>query len=329
MKRYSVLFSMFIFFASCKENKKATTVSSDDVEVKQNTNVSKVHAGQVILERECYLCHDPKTNMADRIAPPMEAIKRHYIDSTVSQKEFTEALIKWINDPETETKMPVVHGEFGPMPYLPSRDESLTQIADYIYNNELERPEGFDEYFKLGHTNGMEDCNCSDYPDLSEVFSKIGMSYASDAKAALGGSLTKAIQEKGTVGAIGFCNLEAIHITDSVSSMKNAVIKRVSDRTRNPNNKASAKELKYIAAFKETLAGGNEVKPVVEIKDEEVAFFSPIITNGLCLQCHGTPNEQVLPETMVALNKLYPQDMATGYGENEVRGLWSIEFYSK
>ncbi|MBU2945407.1 Tll0287-like domain-containing protein [Zobellia uliginosa] len=330
MKKYSIFLLIVIFFSSCKENQKAKIESAQNIEVIQNTETQEPHPGKVIMERECYLCHNPKAKMADRFAPPMEAIKRHYIDSTVSQQEFTEALIKWINDPETETKIPAAHKEFGPMPYLPNREDALIKIADYIYNNELERPEGFEEYFKSSYKEGtgLEDCNCYGSPGPEKVYGTIGMAYAKEAKKALGKSLTKAIQEKGTVGAIGFCNLEAMQITDSVSLMKNAVIKRVSDKLRNPKNKATPKELEYIDWFKEVVASGDEIEPVVETKDGEVSFYYPITTNALCLQCHGTPNKQVLPETMAALNKLYPNDMAVGYDVNQVRGMWSIEFYS-
>lgn len=330
MKKYSIFLLIIIFFTGCKETKKVKIESAQNIEETQSAKTQEPHPGKVIMERECYLCHDPKAKVADRFAPPMEAIKRYYIDSTVSQQEFTEALIKWINDPETETKIPAAHKEFGPMPYLPNREDALTQIADYIYNNELERPEGFDEHFKSSHKAGadLEDCNCYENPGPEKVYGSIGMAYAKEAKKALGQSLTKAIQEKGTVGAIGFCNLKAMQITDSVSLMKNAAINRVSDKLRNPKNKATPKELEYINWFKEVLEAGDEISPVVETEDGEVSFYYPIVTNALCLQCHGTPNTQVMPETMTALNKLYPNDMALGYDVNQVRGMWSIEFYT-
>lgn len=44
-----------------------------------------------------------------------------------------------------------------------------------------------------------------------------------------------AIQQKGTIAALDFCNVQAIPLTNSMSTHYNAVIKRVSDRNRNPN----------------------------------------------------------------------------------------------
>src|SRR5665811_471870 len=119
------------------------------------------------MEQECYLCHDPKALMADRIAPPMEAIKRHYIDSNVTKEAFTESLIRWVNDPETATNIPGAHKKFGPMRYMPIPNDAVAQIADYIYDNELERPKGFDAHFQKTHSMGigMGECGCFYYPD--------------------------------------------------------------------------------------------------------------------------------------------------------------------
>jgi hypothetical protein len=58
-------------------------------------------------------------------------------------------------------------------------------------------------------------------------------------KQELGKNLMQAIQTKGTAGALEFCNIKALPITDSMSNVLNASIKRVSDLERNPKNKAN------------------------------------------------------------------------------------------
>ena len=300
----------------------------DNNEVTAETQLSKPHPGKLILEQECYICHNPKASMANSIAPPMESIKRHYIDSSITKEAFTKALIRWVNDPETATKMPGAHTKFGPMPYMPNPDDAVAQIADYIYDHELERPEWFDTHFKKAHkkSKGMRACNCFDYPEPEAQYGAIGLAYAKEAKALLGKNLKRAIQEKGTVGSVHFCNIEATKLTDSISMMKNAVIKRVSDKTRNPGNQANAIELQHIASFKEMLASKEKIEPIVQIENDEVNVYYPITTNALCLQCHGEPDKQILPETLSTLKSLYSKDKAVGYGENEVRGMWSINF---
>ena len=187
-------------------------------------------------------------------------------------------------------------------------------------------PNRFDAHFKKSHIRGMETCNCFADQEPEKEYAAIGLAHAMEAKAALGGNLKKAIQEKGTIGAIQFCHIEATKLTDSVSMMKNAVIKRVSDKARNLENQANDEELGYISSFKKTIASGEDVKPVVNVNNDEVNFYFPITTNGLCLQCHGKPKEQITLETLSALKSLYPKDKAIGYGDNEVRGMWSINF---
>jgi nitrate reductase cytochrome c-type subunit len=114
-------------------------------------------------------------------------------------------------------------------------------------------------------------------------------------------------------------------LTDSMSAKYHATIKRVSDKNRNPNNKANAEELVYIEQFKKQLASKKEPKPVMVDKGETVQFYYPIPTNTMCLQCHGKPND-INPAVRAKTLKLYPNDLAIGYGENEVRGIWSITF---
>jgi len=330
MKKELVLLVCIAMLAGCKDVQKSETGPPDREAVAEAPS-GKVHPGKRIMELECYSCHDPKASMAKRIAPPMEAIKRHYIDSGVTKEEFTEDLIRWVNDPETETKMPGAHKKFGPMPYIPNPDDAVAQIADYIYDNELERPEWYEAHFQKAHRKGaaMRECNCFEYPEPEAQYSAIGLAYANEAKSLLGKHLKQAIQEKGTIGALRFCNVQATRITDSISLMRNAIIKRVSDKTRNPDNQANAMELQHIAAFKEMVTSKKNVEPIVQFQNGEVTVYYPITTNALCLQCHGTPERQVLGETLSVINTLYPEDKAIGYGENEVRGIWSINFESE
>lgn len=156
--------------------------------------------------------------------------------------------------------------------------------------------------------------------------SKIGREYALETQKLLGKNLISAIQDKGTPGAVEFCNIQAIPLTDSIAKKHGAIIKRVSNRPRNKNNKANSVELAQIEHFKKLLEQEKKVEPVVISDRNENNFYYPIITNAMCLQCHGTPNEEIAPTTLSKLADLYPDDMAIGYGPNEVRGIWSITF---
>ena len=317
---------------SCKD--KTKTVPIDTTSENEIALSGKNHPGKKIMETECYLCHNPKASQASMIAPPMIAVKRHYFDANTTKKEFTESLVLWINDPEAPSKMPGAQEKFGQMPYLPYPEETITQIAEYLYDYEVEKPEWFDAHFDEKHGKGKTKGMGKGKGEHKNQASKetenhnadIGLGYALGTKAALGKNLINAINKEGTVAAIQFCNTEAIKLTDSMSVMKNAIIKRVSDKPRNPENMANKDEIDLINYFKKVVASGEKIEPIVQPNNGEVNFYYPITTNTMCLQCHGKPNEQVKPETLAALEKLYPKDEAVGYDVNQVRGIWAIKF---
>lgn len=164
--------------------------------------------------------------------------------------------------------------------------------------------------------------------DTTKSFENIGLEYALATKKVLGLNLMEAIQKNGTLDALSFCSIKAIPLTDSISTKHNAIIKRVSDKNRNTENKANAEELKYIEFYKNQVATNQEITPTTIDEDNKIHFYYPITTNAMCLQCHGNA-ENIAPEVRSKILKLYPNDLAIGYSENEVRGIWSIQFEKK
>lgn len=151
-----------------------------------------------------------------------------------------------------------------------------------------------------------------------------GKSIAQATQAALGKNLMQAISERGTAGAIEFCNIEAIPITDSLAKIHRARVKRVSDKNRNPDNAANEAELAYIENAKNQLADNQKIKPQIKEEDGKWVGYYPILTNAMCLQCHGNA-DQVNKEALAKIEAHYPKDKALGYSENEVRGIWVIK----
>jgi hypothetical protein len=153
-----------------------------------------------------------------------------------------------------------------------------------------------------------------------------GLQYAMAVQATLGKTLQQKIGEEGTLGAIEFCNLNALAITDSLSLELGATISRITDRPRNPLNRASDEEMKFLSAYREDLAEGHTAKGLVALQDNTIHFYYPIVTNSLCLQCHGSLDSGVSPEVYSKLRELYPQDRAMAYSSGELRGLWKVSF---
>lgn len=156
-----------------------------------------------------------------------------------------------------------------------------------------------------------------------------GKELAMQIKANLGKNLGMALSEKGAAGAVEFCNTRAIPITDSMSIVLNAKIKRVSDKPRNENNQANADELAYIQEWKDAKLKGEVFAPKVTEQNGKMIGYYPIETNAMCMQCHGEPIKQVNKETLSKISKLYPADKALGYAEGEIRGIFVVEMDKK
>ena len=336
MKQLLIISALAITFFSCKDSEKKQH-SALDVQLQANN-----HPGKKLLEKHCYVCHSPTASHDDRIAPPMVAIKRHYIDEDTSKEKFVAEINTFIKNPTKENaKLYGAVKRFGVMPKQSFPEEDIKQIAEYMFDFDIEQPEWFEDHFKeeqgkhkgqgmgngkgKGMGQGMHKQQAEvNYQDLP--YDKRGLKYALTTKAVLGKNLMGTIQKKGTLEALAFCNEQAYPLTDSMSVVHNANIKRVSDKPRNPNNKANAIEPDYINTFKKQLANQEEISPIVKEDTDQVHVYYPIVTNSMCLQCHGKPNENIKPEIIKKLTLLYPEDQATGYTTDQVRGIWSISF---
>ncbi len=142
-------------------------------------------------------------------------------------------------------------------------------------------------------------------------------------------NLMNEINTQGTVHAFTFCSAKAVTLTDSMALALNIQIKRVSDKPRNPNNKANKQESAYITKSKEFMAKGEKIKPEMTETNGKMVGYYPIMTNQICMQCHGNQDTEVLSETLLQINKLYPNDKGIDYKINELRGIWVVEMNKK
>ena len=338
MKTNLIIFILSIFLiTSCNQTKKGEYAATNEATITSN---NQEHPGKKLMETNCYLCHSPNATMEDRIGPPMIAIKKHYISDNITKEEFIADIQKWILNPnEADAKMVGAVKKFGVMPKTPYPEETINQIADYMFNNDIEQPEWFEDHFNeergmgkgkgkgkgMRNGKGMQNKQAS-VDDQDLTYEERGLKYALGTKAELGKNLMGTIQKKGTLAAVEFCNVKAYPLTDSMSVVYNANIKRVSDKPRNPENQANSKELQHINTFKKVISDKQEPKAILEETDGEVTFYYPITTNSMCLQCHGTPNKELDMEAYKTIKALYPKDMAIGYDVNEVRGIWRVNF---
>lgn len=115
-------------------------------------NVDQNEAYELIKIR-CYVCHQIDSKSHDElIAPPMVAVKNRYLMSYSDKTEFVESIVKWTKNPNQEqAKMRSAVARFKVMPYQEFDETEIRKIAEFIYENELEKPHWFDEREKEMH----------------------------------------------------------------------------------------------------------------------------------------------------------------------------------
>ncbi|WP_372753803.1 DUF3365 domain-containing protein [Mariniflexile sp.] len=321
------LLGLSLLIISCNNKKKVDYINVEN----SNALSQTIHPGKKLLETHCYLCHNPSAPENEgRIAPPMVAIKYHYINDKTTKEQFIKEMVSFTTNPTIETaKMYGAVKQFGLMPKQQFPEGVIEQIADYMFEYQIEEPDWFQNHIKgQGFGNRNNNGKTTLKTNQTKTVEAIGLEYALSTKAVLGKNLMGTIQKKGTLEALNFCNIQAIPLTDSMAMKHNAIIKRVSDKNRNPKNKANTEELKYIELYKKQVAANQEIKPTIIENGTNIQFYYPITTNTMCLQCHGN-SEHIAPEIRSKTLKLYPKDLAIGYSENEVRGIWSIQFEKK
>ncbi|MFD1553448.1 cytochrome c family protein [Putridiphycobacter roseus] len=306
------------FTNSCESNNenKLTDLTSDSL-LESQTAMKALD----LMQSKCFACHGSDGHLENRIAPPMIAIKKHYKNEHTTLEQFTNDIKSFVNNPtEENVKMTGAFKRFGLMPKMNFPEEELNLISAYLYHNEIKEPAWFKEHYKKEQSNK----SATEEPAILTPLEN-GLQLALKAKKILGKNLMGAINKQGSTYAVEFCNLKANYLIDSMSNALNAHIKRVSDKPRNANAQANAKEAVIIQQFKNTLKEGKAITGVLaETENSKIGYY-PILTNQMCLQCHGVPNTQIEDKTLRKINTLYPTDKAVGYGINELRGIWVVE----
>ncbi len=153
-----------------------------------------------------------------------------------------------------------------------------------------------------------------------------GNKISGQAQSALLSQVSEAMKQGGSSYAVEFCNLKASGITDSLNNEYNCNISRISDKNRNPHNELTTDKEKQLWDYFLKVHENRMIHDTVVASGQNAVYYKPILTAmQACLQCHGQ-KEQIGKETYSKIRKLYPEDKATGYEMNELRGLWKIEF---
>jgi hypothetical protein len=154
---------------------------------------------------------------------------------------------------------------------------------------------------------------------------------AKEAFSELSSNLLAAITRSGLNEALPYCSDKAIPITKAVATRNGVRLNRVTHEARNPANKATDTELAVIRQFQaEFVAKQLPAATVLTNANQAAAVYVPIvISNPLCLMCHGKPGTEVSAELQSTIHRLYPDDQATGFALGDLRGEWRVDFPAK
>jgi hypothetical protein len=124
----------------------------------------------------------------------------------------------------------------------------------------------------------------------------------------------------GPADAIQVCRVKAPEIAKALS-VDGVRMGRSSHRLRNPDNAAPD----WVSPIMQTyLDDPTSRQPrAVELADNRWGYAEPIMTQPICLNCHGS---KLAPDIAAQVSELYPEDRATGFEAGDLRGVFWLEF---
>ena len=141
-------------------------------------------------------------------------------------------------------------------------------------------------------------------------------------------ALQQRMKEKGVAGAIEYCNVNAYAIT-SLYADDDIVIRRAAEKYRNPGNIPDSIEKIVFGHYTSLLKNKQPLENVVLEASGNIHYFKPIILQRMCTNCHGITGSDIQTGVIEEIRKRYPADMATGFREGDLRGMWHIRFPRK
>lgn len=133
----------------------------------------------------------------------------------------------------------------------------------------------------------------------------------------LSARLMAVMQADGPVAAIDVCSKEAVTLADAVGKAHGVEIGRTSYKLRNPANSPRNWAKPFVDNRTDT-------PQHVLLEDGSLGALFPIHLKVKCLMCHGQPDD-ILDVVKPQLANLYPNDDATGFKLDELRGWFWVE----
>lgn len=134
-------------------------------------------------------------------------------------------------------------------------------------------------------------------------------------KQSLVGRLGQAMAES-PEAAVDVCAREAEVIRARVQRESGVELGRTASRLRNPGANEGAPS--WVRDYLASQGQGEAPQEWSQHAEGEVRLVSPLMTNELCVTCHG---EEIAPPILAAIEERYPNDEARGYQIGDLRGV--------
>lgn len=114
-------------------------------------NESTADGGKLFVQY-CGSCHGQSDSAENRIAPPIVAIKDHYIRKHADKQTYVSAFVNWVKHPSKDrTLMPGAIKRFGLMPALAYSEQDLTAIAEFVFEEKIDTPDWYEKHYNAEH----------------------------------------------------------------------------------------------------------------------------------------------------------------------------------
>lgn len=318
MRNLLIFSTLFLLLLQACGSKQATKEPTNFADFKP-AEVALLQRGQALLANNCANCHPAKA-AATMMGPLMTDLQAAYQVRYPDIADFIPAMHRFLQQPDPSyALLPEAIEQYGLMPKLEYSESDIAAVATYLYYADLNQENWLASNFPEQLASLATTASPTDYAAQ-------GRDYALNTKSVLGSQLLAALGEGGPIYAVPFCNERALPLTDSMSLAQGARIQRLSDRPRNPNNQADSLALLAMDEIRAELAAGNTSAHQLYSATDSITAYYPILTNQMCLQCHGQKDQDIQAATYQSILERYPEDKAIGYAANELRGIWMVKW---
>ena len=108
--------------------------------------------GEKLYKQHCTVCHGATAAGQRRIAPPIFAVKNHYLAVHDEELTFVDAINAWVANPaEDKSLMKGAIRHFNLMPKIAVPESDVTKIAEYIFSDAVGVPEAYKRHYAQNH----------------------------------------------------------------------------------------------------------------------------------------------------------------------------------